>query len=54
MRKKNMKLKKYISTGNEVEEYNTWCIGRAMEMNTINGLRNQGCLMQKRRLKTIG
>ena len=54
MRKKNMKLKKYGSTGNKAEEHNTWCIRRATEMNTINGLWNQSCLMQKRQLKTIG
>ena len=48
MRKKNMKLKKYKSIGNEAEEYNTWCIGDVMGMSIINGLWNQGCLMQKR------
>jgi len=37
MKKKNMKWKKYGSTENEDGKLSTWCIGRAMEMNTING-----------------
>jgi len=37
MKKKNMKWKKYGSTGHEDGEHNTWCIGRAMGMNMING-----------------
>ena len=45
MRKKNIKLKKYRSTGNEVEKYNTLCIGNVMKINMTNGLWNQGCLM---------
>jgi len=38
MRKKNMKLKKSESIENEDGEHNIWYIGRAMEMNMINGL----------------
>ena len=49
-----MKSKKYRSIGNELEKYNTWCIGKVMGMSMINGLWNQGYLMQKRWLKTIG
>jgi len=37
MRKKNMKWKKYGSTGNEDGEHNTWCTGKDMGTNTING-----------------
>jgi len=37
MRKKNTKLKKYESTGNEAEECSIWYIGKVMEMNMING-----------------
>jgi len=37
MKKKNMKWKKYRSTGHKDRECNTWYIGRAMGMNTING-----------------
>ena len=48
MRKKNMKLKKYESIGNKVEEHDTWCIGKVMRTNMINGSWNQGCLMQKK------
>jgi len=54
MRKKNTKLKKYRSTGNEAEECNIWYIGKVMGMNIINGLQKQVCLIQKRQLKTIG
>jgi len=43
-----MKSKKYRSIGNELEKYNTWCIGKVMGMSMINGLWNQGYLMQKR------
>ena len=53
MRKKNMKLKKYGSTGNKAGEHNTWCIRKVIEINMINRLWNQGCLMQKRQLKII-
>ena len=49
-----MKLKKSGSIENEDEKHNTWCIERAIEMNTINGLQKQSYLMQKRQLKTIG
>jgi len=48
MRKKNMKSKKYRSTGNKVKEYNTWYIEKVIGTSIINGLWNQGCLMQKR------
>ena len=48
-----MKLKKYESTGNKAEKHNTWCIGKIMGMSMINRLQNQGCFIQKRRLKTI-
>ena len=48
-----MKLKKSGSIENEDREHNTWYIGRAMEMNMINRLQKQCCLMQKRWLKTI-
>ena len=44
----NMKLKKYGSIGNEAEEHNTWCIGKVMGTNMINGSWNQSCLIQKR------
>ena len=54
MRKKNTKLKKYRSTGNEAEEYSIWYIGKNIETNTINGLWKQCYLMQKGQLKTIG
>jgi len=37
MKKRNTKLKKYRSIRNEEKKHNIWCIGRAMEMNTING-----------------
>jgi len=37
MRKKNMKWKKYGSIGHEDGECNTWCIGKVMETNMING-----------------
>jgi len=36
MKKKNMKWKKYESTGHEEGGHNTWYIGRAMRTNTIN------------------
>ena len=39
-----MKLKKYESTENKAEVHNTQCIVKVMGM---NGLQNQGCLMQK-------
>ena len=42
-----MKLKKYESTENKAEVHNTQCIVKVMGMNMINGLQNQGCLMQK-------
>ena len=45
MKKKNTKLKKYRSIGNKEEGHNIWCIGRAIEMNMINGLQKWGCLM---------
>ena len=32
---------------------NIWCIEKVMRTNMINGLQNQGCLMQKRWLKII-
>jgi len=53
IRKKNMKSKKYRSTGNEAEEHNTWCIEKVMGMSMINRSWNQSYLMQKRQLKTI-
>jgi len=37
MKKKNMRWKKYGSTEHKDEELSTWCIGRDMGMNTING-----------------
>jgi len=37
MRKKNMKWKKYRSIGHKDRECNTWCIGKVMGMNMING-----------------
>jgi len=37
MKKRNIKLKKYGSIENEAEECNTWCIGKVMRMNMING-----------------
>jgi len=40
MRKKNIKLKKYGSIGNEAEEHNIWCIGKVIGMNMINELQN--------------
>jgi len=54
MKKRNTKSRKLGSIGNRVEEHNTLCIGRAMEMNMINGSQKQGCHMQERQLKTIG
>ena len=36
MKKKNMKWKKSGNIGNMKEGRNTWCIGRAMEMNMTN------------------
>ena len=45
MRKKNIKLKKYRSTGNKVEKHNTWCIKKVMGMSMINKLWNQSCLI---------
>jgi len=54
MKKKNMRWKKYGSIGNEDGEHNTWCIGKGMGMNTINGYQKQGCHMQNKQLKTIG
>jgi len=48
-----MKSKKYRSTGNEIEEHNTWCIGKVMEISMINRSQNQGCLILKKQLKTI-
>jgi len=53
MKKRNTKSRKLGSIGNRVEKHNTLCIGRAMEMNIINELQKQGCLMQERQLKTI-
>ena len=49
-----MKSKKYGNTGNEIEEHNTWYIGKIMGTSMINGLQNKGYFMQKRQLKTIG
>ena len=49
-----MKWKKYGSIGNKDGERSTWCTGKGMGMNTINGSQNQGYHMQDRRLKTIG
>ena len=40
IRKKNMKLKKYRSTGNKTKKHNTWYIGKVMGTNMINGLWN--------------
>jgi len=37
MRKKNTKWKKYGSIENEDGEHNTWCTGKDMGTNTING-----------------
>ena len=53
MKKRNIKLRKLGSIGNRVEGYNTLYIRRATEMNMINRSQKQGCLMQKKRLKTI-
>jgi len=36
-----MKSKKYRNTGNEAEEHNTWCIGKVIGINIINGSQNQ-------------
>jgi len=47
MKKRNMKLKKYGNIENKEDEPNISYTGRAMEMNTINGLQKQSCLMQK-------
>jgi len=38
MKKRNVKLKKYKSIGNEEEGHNTWYTGRAIKINTINEL----------------
>ena len=54
MKKRNTKLKKYRRIRNVKNKCNTWCIRKIMEMNMINELQNQGCLMQKRQLKIIG
>ena len=54
MRKKNMKLRKLGSIGNEAKEYNISCIRRATKMNMINGLQKRDCYMQERQLNTIG
>ena len=35
-----MKLKKYGSTENKVEEHNIWYIGKVMGMNIINKSQN--------------
>ena len=43
-----MKLKKYGSIENKEEGYNMQYTGRATEMNTIDRLQKQSCLMQKR------
>jgi len=43
-----MKSRKLGSIGNGKEGHNTLCIGRATEMNMINGLQKWGCLMQER------
>jgi len=48
MKKKNMKLRKLESIGNGIEGYNTSYIGRATEMNMINGLQKWGYHMQER------
>ena len=49
-----MRWKKLGSTENEEGGRNTWFTEKNMEMNMINGQQKQGCLMQKRWLKTIG
>ncbi len=49
-----MKSRKLRSIENEEEGHNISYIGRATEMNIINGLQKQSCLMQKKQLKTIG
>ena len=54
MRKKDTKLKKYESRGNETEKCSVWYIGKATRTNMINRLQKQGYLMQKELLKTIG
>jgi len=51
MKKRNTKSNKYESIENKVEECG---IGRVMGMSMTNRLQNQGCLMQKGQLKTIG
>ena len=43
-----MRWKKYGSIENEDEERSTWCTGKGMEMNMINGSQNQGYHMQNR------
>jgi len=35
-------------------KHSIWCIGRVMGISMTNGSHNQGYLMQKRQLKTIG
>ena len=39
MKKRNMKLKKYRSTENEVEKHNIWYTGKVMEMGMTNVIR---------------
>jgi len=48
MKKRNTKSRKLGSIGNGIEGHNTSYIGRAMEINIINGLQKQGCLMQEK------
>jgi len=48
MKKKNTKLRKLESIENRVEGHNTSYIGRATEMNIINGLQKWGYHMQER------
>jgi len=48
MKKRNTKSRKLGSIGNGVEGHNTLYIGRAIEMNMINGSQKWDCLMQKK------
>ena len=48
-----MRLKKSGSTENKAKGHSTSCIRRVIEMNMINGSWKQGCLIQKKQLKTI-
>ena len=40
-----MKLKKCGNIGNVEEKHNTWCTEKIMEMNMVNELQKQGCLI---------